>query len=435
MQIQKQILNEKILERTLELQQANMELLDSQEEIKLQNEELEDHRAHLEKLVEVRTKDLELALHKVEESDKLKTSFIANMSHEIRTPMNAIVGFSFLLKDRDPSKAERDEYINIINKNCESLLVLINDILDISKIEANQLDIIKAQFSVNETLEELEQFFKMNALGKVNVDYKKLYPNIYIENDSARFRQVMSNLLTNALKFTDEGTVEFGFEILDGYLKFYVADSGIGIDKSEFKTIFDQFRKIEDDRTRLYGGTGLGLAISKSLVECMGGRIWVESEKGRGATFYFTLPYQGIYVPREKTVNKEIEATPSSDWAGIHILIAEDEPTNFYYLKMVIKSKNAKVLWARNGYEAVEFIRMNNKYHIKLVLMDIKMPGMNGFEALTSIKQICPNLPVLAQSAYAQEVDIQSALRLGFSEYLVKPIKPETLLELIQKYI
>ncbi len=294
-QLKKQslLLKQKVEERTRELQQAYKDLEESQEEIKQKNEELKVHQNLLEEMVEERTKELVVALSKAEESDKLKTAFIANISHEIRTPMNAIIGFSSLLKTKSNLTVERkNKYIDIINNNCKALLVLINDILDISKIEANKIVITKNKFSVSLILEELYDFLKINA--KKKIDCKLITPlkKVVIENDANRFRQVFSNLLTNAIKYTEKGHIHFGFEPENGNLRFFVADTGIGIAESEFQNIFNPFKKIEDIKTKLYSGTGLGLAICKSLVEQMGGKIWVESEVGKGSIFSFTLPYK-----------------------------------------------------------------------------------------------------------------------------------------------
>ncbi len=286
------ILEERVKTRTLELSRANKMLHEKQEEISLQNEELTTHRYHLETLISKRTADLENAKQMAEKSDRLKTAFLANMSHEIRTPMNAIVGFSTLLGKSELTDAEKDEYIKIITSNSETLLVLINDILDISLIESNQLALNKSNFSINRILLELEKYFLLNNSKNINICFKNQDDNIevFINNDAVRLNQIVSNLLSNAYKYTEMGSINFGFNIENGNVIFYVADTGIGIDKNEFKNIFDHFYKIEKHGLKYYRGTGIGLAICKKLVNLMGGEIWVESYKGEGSTFYFSLP-------------------------------------------------------------------------------------------------------------------------------------------------
>ena len=427
-------LKQKIEESTDELKQANIELKEKQHEITLQNDELVHHRNHLEHLVEKRTRDLELALKKAEESDKLKSSFLANMSHEIRTPMNAIVGFSALLKDFDLSDEEKSDYIEIINRNCDSLLVLINDILDVSKIEANQIVVHKSDFDVDHIMSELERFFSMRALKDVELKYIRPDENIVIENDATRFRQILSNLLTNALKFTESGHIHFGYEIKKELVEFYVSDTGIGIEKMEFGNIFNPFTKAEYGKTKLYRGAGLGLSISRNLVEKMGGKIWVESVFGKGSTFYFTLPNRRGSKPQ--TISDEIEKRLlSAELSNIHILIAEDEPANYLYLENALKPTKALIHWAKNGLQAIEMVKNSPAHSFDLILMDIKMPVINGIDAFIEIRKIDKYIPIIAQSAYAQEIDRQQALQIGFSDYLTKPIKLIDLFTVIRKFI
>jgi len=278
--------------RTKELQELNCAMEERQEEISAQNEELAMHRSKLELLVENRTAELEIAKIKAEESDRLKSAFLANMSHEIRTPMNAIIGFSTLLRDDTLQLHERNEFIDVIQNNCEALLVIINDILDISKIEANQIDIVKTHFDLVAMMAEIEGTYKMMQTNDVALVYDQSSQNesFVICADLFRLKQIMQNLITNALKFTMKGEVRFGYEKHDDYVLFYVKDTGIGIDEKDFNRIFEQFNKINDiQQGRLFKGTGLGLAISKKLVNLLGGQIWLESHKGVGTGFYFTI--------------------------------------------------------------------------------------------------------------------------------------------------
>lgn len=286
-------LEEHIAERTRELSEANKQLNVSQEEITLQNRELEQHRHRLEELVKERTAELEKAKEKAEHSDRLKTSFMANLSHEIRTPMNAIVGFSNLLTEPDINEDERNSFVKIISSNSEALLILINDILDISIIETNQLKLTPKWFPVNSLLSELEQYFQMRNEREVNIKaISESGSDLKLFNDETRIRQILSNLLTNAVKFTSKGHVYFGYKTAQKTVTFFVEDTGIGIQPKEIGNIFNAFYKIDHPEGVLYRGTGLGLSLCKRLIEQMKGKIWVESEPGKGSTFYFTIPVE-----------------------------------------------------------------------------------------------------------------------------------------------
>ncbi len=281
-----------VANRTNELEELNKILEENQEEIINQNEELELHRNHLEKLIDIRTKELQKAKIRAEESDKLKTSFLANMSHEIRTPMNAIIGFSSLMKSEVPPEHDWYDYTEIIHANCESLLVIINDILDISKIEANQLTLYKESFDIMILINEIYEQYQL-ALNS-QVEFQKEIPENGEENlmysDRMRIKQVLINLIDNAIKYTINGDIKFGYIIENGYCSFFVKDTGIGIAKEDFNKLFEGFIKIENKQTRYYQGAGLGLAISKKLVEMLDGNIWVESEINRGTTIHFKIP-------------------------------------------------------------------------------------------------------------------------------------------------
>ncbi len=289
---QKFILEGMVVERTDKLSEMNVLLEERQKEISKQNEELMIHRTNLERLVEERTTELKAAKNKAEESDKLKSAFLANMSHEIRTPMNAIMGFATLLGATDTDVEKREKYIKTINTSGETLLTLINDILDISMIEANQLTLNMSNFSIDEILEDLETYFELRKNNKV--DLKLISPKtnkeISIYSDAVRFRQIMTNLVNNALKYTTEGYVQFGYKVQESHLKFFVADTGTGIPEDEQKHVFDYFYKVEYNPEKIHSGAGIGLSISQRLVELLGGEIWFESEMNIGTTFFFTLP-------------------------------------------------------------------------------------------------------------------------------------------------
>ncbi len=432
--VQKIHLEKMVDERTVELLEANSLLEEKQEEITKQNYELANHRNNLESLVNERTRELEDAKKKAEESERLKSAFLANMSHEIRTPMNAIVGFATLLHDEDVDDKKRDYYINIIEKNSEALLVLINDILEISLIEARQIKIYKKEFEVNSILSELEKFYCLRNDKDIDINYirNSENKNIVLNNDPIRFRQVMSNLLTNALKYTEKGHIHFGYHLVDKVAQFYVEDTGRGIDEKEFDNIFNYFHKIDDD-TKLYRGAGIGLSITQNLVELMGGKIWLESEIQEGTIFYFTMPISRI---------KKVEETSKKEIIGVNwnlkdytIFVAEDETTNFKLIQNIMERTHAEVIWAKNGKEIVTLIHHAENLRNCIILMDIKMPVMDGIQALKEIRKRNIKIPVIAVTAYANESEKTEIMKNDFDDYIAKPLKPVKLLELISKYI
>jgi|WetSurMetagenome_2_1015567.scaffolds.fasta_scaffold06075_4 signal transduction histidine kinase/ligand-binding sensor domain-containing protein/CheY-like chemotaxis protein len=445
-----------VKERTKELNEANItlteqheELVQQHEEISTQNEllsqmsqeilkqnaELEQHRSNLENLVVERTKELEIAMRKAKESDRLKTAFLANMSHEIRTPMNAIVGFANLLKDAELELEERNEFIDVINANSEILLVLIDDILDLSLIEANQLSIKKEVFDVNEILDHLYSSYSlMNKKRDLSI---RLFNEVHgqqllIHSDKIRIKQILSNLINNAYKFTESGFIEIGLIRKESSLCFYVQDTGIGIDENEAEAVFERFRKSDANNNMLYRGAGLGLAISKALTHLLGGNLYVESALGKGSTFYFMLPEsiiskQGVEIlPGE--VHKEIPVS-----TGKNILIVEDEQANYLYAKKMLSKLDVIVHWAENGQEALNIVSSGMKFH--LILMDIKMPVMDGFEATKTIKENNPGQIVIALTAYARPEDRLHFMKAGFDDYLAKPIKPNDFMGVIRRFL
>ncbi len=430
---QKRLLETMVRERTTELSGVNALLEKRQEEISLQNEELEKHRNHLEQLVGKRTEQLEAARNVAEASDKLKSAFLANMSHEIRTPMNAIVGFASMLKDDDIPAEEKEEFIDIITSNSQSLLVLINDILEISLIEANQLVLSKDPFNAIKIMEELEGYFKIKDSKNLEITFinKESRKELVFHNDKTRFRQIISNLISNSYKYTETGSIQFGYKILENEVEFFITDTGIGINASEYKRIFDYFHKIDKGDNRLYRGAGIGLSICNKLVELMGGKIWLDSKIGKGTTFYFTLPYYETTSLRVTPKEPEVKIKYNLD--GFTILIAEDEVTNYQLLNRIIKPTKAKILWAKNGEEAVKITNENKNLEKFVVLMDIKMPIMDGITANEKIKKINKNIPVIAVTAYAQAKDKEEILGHNFNDYIAKPILHDNLLEIILK--
>ncbi len=428
---QRKKLKESVALRTAELSEANTLLEEKQEEILLQNEELAKHRYKLEELVIERTSDLENARKKAEEADRLKSAFLANMSHEIRTPMNAIVGFSNLLLTENDDK-EKVEYIRIINNNCENLMVLINDILDISLIEANQLKIEHSPFDANIVLSELESIYNLKNKPGINIVLDIPNQNqLILVTDQFRFRQILNNLLSNAIKYTDEGEVRFGFRLEEKNVVFYVSDSGIGIEKNDFMRVFDYFQKLDDDKTKLYKGTGIGLSISKKLVELLGGEIWLESEAGKGSTFSFKLPLsigsnKSVIIKKQQIAGKELELPV------IQIIIAEDESTNFILLEKILKPLKVEIIWVKNGKELVDYIKSSSDLKKSLIIMDIKMPIMNGIDAFHEIRKMNKSIPVIAVTAYATENERKEILQYGFTDYISKPVDVQSLLNAIR---
>lgn len=383
--------------------------------------------------------DLALAKRKAEESDRLKTAFLSNMSHEIRTPMNAILGFSNLLSHPEISVVEKEEFVNLIKVNGKNLLTLVEDIIDISKIDSGQLQIKNAPCKLHELMMEVyESFF--NDIKRRGLFNLKLYlkegisdEDVMVLTDAHRLKQILINLVGNAVKFTERGFVEFGYEQKDDqFLNFYVKDTGIGLPKGKEDDIFDRFSKFNNDKQRLYGGTGIGLSIAKHLVELLGGEIWVESEPLVGTTFYFTLPYHRL-APHTKADEEKKESVNAFNWEGKTFLVAEDEEDNFRYIEVALALSNASLIWARDGKEAVEvFKKVNN---IDLVLMDIKMPLMDGYSATREIKSISRSVPVIAQTAYAMSEEKEKSKVAGCDDYIAKPIGYEDLLLTINKYV
>jgi signal transduction histidine kinase len=446
-----QNLEQKVKERTNEILKQKREIEEQRDlakhqrdQIAIQNEELEKHRTHLEFLVQERTIDLIAAKEKAEQSDKLKSAFLANFSHEIRTPMNAVMGFSYLLKHEDRTEAEKNEFVDIIISSSQYLLNLINEIIDISRIEAGELTLdIKPTNLCQIVTGIITQYEEQKAL--MNKTHIKLLLNpefknshLSVNTDPIKLHQILVNLLENALKFTEEGSIEFGFAIKQyegkNFIVIHVQDTGIGINEDAKGFIFERFRKVENaGADKLYRGAGLGLAISKRLVELLGGNIWVDSELNKGSVFYFTLPYdkdeRSIEYITEKKSDKRAE---TYNWTDKIILVAEDEPTNFKYIANVLRRTSIHLLWAKNGLETCEYLR--KREDIDLVLMDIRMPIMDGYEATKRIKAINRNIPIIAQTAYALEYEKEEILKAGCDDYIAKPYSDSELLKMINRY-
>ncbi|MGW8314020.1 MAG: ATP-binding protein [Bacteroidales bacterium] len=382
--------------------------------------------------------ELKEARDRARESDRLKTAFLANMSHEIRTPMNGIVGFVNLLRDQDVTGEQRDVYLKQIERSSFQLLHIVDDIIDISKIESGQLKIVNRPVRINEILDELYSSYfhriRGNAPGEKQVDFLlekgESATDFTAVIDDSRLRQIINNLINNAIKFTRSGSITFGYTRKSRrHIEFFVKDTGIGIPADQREVIFDRFGQIRKSGDPYSTGTGLGLSISKSLVELMGGEIWVESEVGSGSAFYFTLP---LVTEMPEGSTEVPVAYKNYDWTGKKILVAEDEELNWMFIREMIRKSGAEVIRAKNGLEAVEMTRTLGP---DVVLMDLKMPGMDGIEATREIRTFNQEVLIIAQTAYVMADEKSESLRAGCNHFITKPLDRTVLMELIEHYL
>lgn len=387
-------------------------------------------------------KNLSHSKQKAENSDRMKTSFLANMSHEIRTPMNAIVGFAELLSISNPTKEEKTEYLNLIKKSSNDLLNIIEDVIDVAKIESKQLNFIPKDIYLKEVFDDLYRLYSetLEKSDKKELKIISVIPEkeqqLKIRVDPKRLKQVLSNLVSNAIKFTERGTIEIGYKLSENKnLYFFVKDSGVGIPYNMQKKVFERFVQVEEMIERNTTGTGLGLTISKNIVQLMGGNIWLTSTPGKGTIFFFYLPY--IVPSDEKPALKPANELDIKDTlpglSDYVMLIAEDDDTNYFYLRESLKKTKIKILRAKTGTEAINIVENTN--NIDIILMDIKMPEINGIEATRYIKHIRPEIPIIAQTAFAMDNDKKTCIEAGCSDYISKPLKMNILLDIIYKYI
>ena len=375
------------------------------------------------------------AKEKAEESDLLKSAFLANMSHEIRTPMNGILGFAELLKEPELSSNQQKEYLRIIEKSGARMLNIINEIMDISKIEAGMIIPEIKEFDLNEQIEYVYNFFKPEANAKgIELFIKNSLPakEAVLLSDREKLNAVLINLVKNAIKYTDKGSIEFGFNKKDDFLEYYVKDTGIGIHKDRLDVIFERFIQADISDVQARQGAGLGLTISKAYVEMLGGQIWIESVPEMGSTFYFNIPYKVQGKQEIESENQIIPLIQENPVKNLKFLIAEDDEISKMFISIIVSPIGKEILKARNGKEAIEICR--NNPDIDIILMDIQMPDLNGYEATRQIRQFNKDVIIIAQTAFGLSGDREKSIAAGCNDYISKPVKKDELLSLIQKH-
>lgn len=399
-------------------------LLEKNLEIEAQNEEYK--RINIE---------LNIAKDKAEESDRLKTAFLANMSHEIRTPMNGIMGFANLLKENDLNSDEQKKYIHIIQKSGIRLLNIINDIIDISKIEAGLVKVQLSKTNINEKTEYIYNFFKPEVEEKgISFKLNNTLSNdeAVINTDKEKLYAILTNLVKNAIKFTSTGIIELGYTKKEKEIEFYIKDSGLGVREDKVGLIFERFRQGSESVNRKYEGAGLGLSISKAYVEMLNGKIWVEKNLPNGAIFYFSIPCNENMLATAEMEIPIKEKLLEAPVKNLKILIAEDDEVSEVFLAKLVNELGREIIKVKNGNEAVEICR--NNPDIDLVLMDVRMPEMDGNLATKSIREFNKDIVIIAQTAFALSGDREKAIEAGYSDYISKPVDQAELFEIIKKH-
>ncbi len=374
------------------------------------------------------------AKEKAEESDRLKSAFLANVSHEIRTPMNGILGFLDLIREPELDDSQREKYIDVVTKSGQRLLGTINDIVEISKIESGQVEVTHSTVNITDVMNFHYEFFSHQADKKglgLHLNSQIIGKGDVVKTDRYKLEGILTNLLNNALKFTDTGSIEFGNQIDHDALVFYVKDSGIGIPSNRLDAVFERFVHADLKINRPHEGSGLGLSIAKAYVEALNGRMWVESEEGKGSSFFFSIPYVPVSKEIKKSVARDAQQEHFSN--DMTILVAEDDEMSFEYLQVIFEREAIHLTRTINGEDTVNMVQEHPD--ISLVLMDIKMPGMNGLEATRQIRRFNKSIPIIAQTAYALTGDREMAIEAGCNDYITKPIRRDEFIDLIQKYL
>lgn len=368
-------------------------------------------------------------------SDQLKSAFLANMSHEIRTPMNAIVGFSDLLKEGNDPELNK-QYIDIIQKSSESLMRLINDIIDLSKIETGDLVIHYSNFNIRELFEELKEWYVIDLLKRnksdVNFSFEIPEDDLFVRTDYPRLKQILSNFLNNSVKFTTSGSISLKCEKVDGDLIFSVSDTGTGIPEEDQKRIFDRFTSFNYLGMNVEG-SGIGLSISEKLADLVGGHIWLNSSVGDGSTFFLSIPFMPSNEDAKPSKHREIMNETAEHEIHRSILIVEDDDHSQYLMKQILKPLRISLHNVSDGHEAIRHVIENPD--TSLILMDLKLPSLDGLQTTQVIKKLYPKIPIIAQTAFAMAGDKEKAMSAGCDEYITKPINPGSLLQLVRVYL
>ena len=400
----------------------------------LQNQNLLLEEKVLERTAELETTNIELniAKNKAEASDRLKSAFINNISHEIRTPLNGILGFGQILTDTDLTSDEKEEYLVMLNASSDRLISTVTNFIDISLLKSKTQEVNKRDFELEPSINMAAQIFLKACQLKnldISVEIPKEGESLIVNTDKELLEKALFHLVGNAVKFTEHGFIKIGFEIKNGEIAFYVTDSGKGIAPEFHGQVFNSFTQEDTFMTRGYEGSGLGLSIASGIVELLGGKVDLHSIKGKGSTFFFSLPIisQASAVKLTTHYGKDHKADDK-----FKILIAEDDEFNIYYINMLLKDELYEIFNAGNGREAVEICEKNPD--IDIVLMDLKMPVMDGFEATSVIKSFRKDLPIIAVTAFSSTEDRKKAMNAGCDEFITKPLKKEMLMDTLVKF-